>query len=143
MRGVVDVDPSAGPGPGRDAGRRARDHVRMEPRRYALIARTAREDVEAFRAYEDAVLPLLTGHGGVLDRRVRSLDGTCEIHLLTFPSAAHLDAFRADPRRLAAQPLLPAGTVVELIEVVSVAEPSAGDPKTPPRTAHPGTPPVR
>ncbi len=58
----------------------------------------------AFLAYEDAVLRLLAEHGGVLTQRLRSGDSATEIHVIRFQSAAHLDAYRADPRRLARAP---------------------------------------
>ena len=48
--------------------------------------------LEVFRAYEDAVLPLLTAHGGLLQRRLRTEEGTTEIHVLWFPSSAQYEA---------------------------------------------------
>ena len=62
--------------------------------------------LEAFRAYEDAVLPLLASHGGLLQRRLRTETETVEIHVLWFPSSAQYEAYRADPRRLAHADLL-------------------------------------
>ena len=59
---------------------------------------------DALIAYEDAVLPLLSDHGGqVLSRARRSDDGDgpLETHLLEFPDEAALDAYLADPRRTA------------------------------------------
>ena len=64
-----------------------------------LIARIPAAGVAAFTAYEAQVLPLLAEHGGVLQRRLRSDDGQTEIHLVWFPSDAHFDRYRADPRR--------------------------------------------
>lgn len=58
-------------------------------------------NLEAFEAYEAAVLPLLADHGGVLEQRLRGLDHPIEIHLLTFPSAEAYQAYLSDPRRLA------------------------------------------
>ena len=95
----------------------------MEHVTYALIARVPPDRVAEFQAYEHAVLPLLAEHGGQLDRRVRSLDGTLEIHLLVFDSPQGLARFRSDPRRAAAQPLLQAAAPeLELIDVVHVSD---------------------
>ena len=58
-------------------------------------------DLEAFEAYEAAVLPLLADHGGVLEQRLRGLDGLTETHVLTFPSPEARQAYLTDPRRLA------------------------------------------
>lgn len=60
-------------------------------------------DLTLFEAYEAKVLPLVAKHGGRLEQRLRSLDGTSEVHLLNFPDAAGFEAYRADPARLAAQ----------------------------------------
>jgi hypothetical protein len=49
------------------------------PVTFVLIARIPPEGVEAFRAYEDAVLPLLPEFNGSLERRLRNPDGTIEI----------------------------------------------------------------
>jgi hypothetical protein len=57
------------------------------------------EGIAAFQAYEAAVLPLLTGHGGVLRERLRTADGRTEIHVIRFLSAAGLEAYRGDARR--------------------------------------------
>jgi uncharacterized protein (DUF1330 family) len=52
---------------------------------------------EALAAYEDSVLGLLPDHGArVLDRGAPT-----EVQLLEFPSAAALDAYMNDPRRIA------------------------------------------
>ena len=86
-----------------------------------LIARIPVDGVQAFRAYEDAVLPLLGDHGGVLQRRLANTDGTIEVHLVWFPSPEHFAHFRADPRRAQHAPLLQrSGASTELIEVVDV-----------------------
>ncbi len=88
---------------------------------YALIARVPTSGVANFQQYEDAVLPLLGEHGGHLDRRVRSADGTLEIHLLVFDSPTGLERFRADPRRAALSSLLrAAGPELELTRVLPV-----------------------
>ena len=72
------------------------------------------EALIAFRRHEDGVLPLLSRHGGRLERRLRTPDGATEVHLLSFPSDAAWEAYRADPERLAHRPLLagvPVGTL--------------------------------
>ncbi len=80
------------------------------------ILRVPPDGVARFQAYESAVLPLLGDHGGRLERRLRSQDGGVEVHVLWFPSAAALDAFRADPRRAAQAALFAAsGATAELI----------------------------
>ncbi|MEV4532459.1 GNAT family N-acetyltransferase [Asanoa sp. NPDC049518] len=56
---------------------------------------------ETGQRYEDAVLALLGRHGGTLERRTRSSDGTAEVHLIRFTSRAGLESFMADPERLA------------------------------------------
>jgi uncharacterized protein (DUF1330 family) len=59
---------------------------------------------DALVAYEDAVLALVPEHGGRMLQRVRS-DGRernpLEVHMLSFPSDAALDAYLADERRVA------------------------------------------
>jgi len=47
-----------------------------------LIARIPPEGIEAFRAYEDAVLPLLPAFNGRVERRLRNPDGTIEVHIV-------------------------------------------------------------
>ena len=64
-----------------------------------VVAHMPSGGVADFARYEDAVLPLLRDHGGELQRRLRSEDGTTEVHLVGFPSADAYVAYRADPRR--------------------------------------------
>jgi uncharacterized protein (DUF1330 family) len=66
---------------------------------YVFIADVPTDGLRAFRQYEAAVLPLLPDHGGRLERRLRSIDGHREIHIVWFPDTRALDAFRSDPRR--------------------------------------------
>jgi hypothetical protein len=73
---------------------------------FVLIARIPPEGIDDFRAYEDAVLPLLPEYNGRLERRLRSPDGTVEMHILSFGSAADRQNYRNDPRRLAQTRLL-------------------------------------
>jgi hypothetical protein len=65
-----------------------------------LTARIPLEGVVAFQAYEDAVLPLLSVFGGRLERRLRNFDGSIEVHIVSFPSEAEFQRYRADPRRI-------------------------------------------
>ena len=76
---------------------------------------------DAYQAYESAVLPLLADHGGTLQRRLRTEDGGAEVHIVWFPSALHLDAYLADPRRSAHAGLFDAsGAVAEVLTVADV-----------------------
>jgi hypothetical protein len=75
-------------------------------------------DLDAFEAYEEAVLPLLADHGAELQRRFRSPDNALEVHVLYYPSAEARLAFLADPRRAAhAQMWLTSRASATLIEV--------------------------
>lgn len=99
-------------------GRVARSWVAYSPRRptHVLIARVPPEGVASFAAYEAAVLPLLGAYGARLERRLRTADGTVEVHILRFEDPASREAFRADPMRVSAAPFLAAsGAVVELL----------------------------
>lgn len=62
-------------------------------------------NIRLFDDYETRVLALLEKHHGKLLERLRSTNGQCEFHLLHFPSADALNAFRADPAREALQEL--------------------------------------
>jgi len=68
---------------------------------FVLIARIPAEGIKDFRAYEDAVLPLLPEFNGRLERRLRSPDGTVEMHIVSFASDADFQNYRNDPRRTA------------------------------------------
>jgi hypothetical protein len=57
-------------------------------------------------AYEDAVLPLLTRDGGYLQRRLRAVDGSAELHIISFQTPEGPQAFATDPSRLQLQRLL-------------------------------------
>ncbi len=87
----------------------------------ALVARVPRAGLADFRAYEDAVLPLLERHGGQLERRLRSMDGLTELHVVAFPSREAVESYRADPERAAHQDLLQrSGAATEVLEVTDV-----------------------
>lgn len=60
-------------------------------------------DLGLFEKYEAAVLAQLEKYGARLEERLRSTDGTAELHLLYFPDAESLTAFRGDPVRASAQ----------------------------------------
>jgi hypothetical protein len=86
------------------------------------IFRIPAAGLAAFQAYEAAVLPLLAEHDGTLQRRLRTGDGATEVHVIHFPSAARLDAYRADPRRAAhAGRFTESGAAVEVFTVADVA----------------------
>ena len=90
---------------------------------YVLIARVPAAGVEAFQRYEAAVLPLLAGHGGRLERRLRTAAGDVEVHLVSFVSAAAFARYREDPRRADHAALLEAsGAELELLEMRDVAD---------------------
>ncbi len=104
--------------------------MEVTPVMYALIARVSNHGVADFRHTRTPSFPcspLLAEHGGHLDRRVRSRDGTLEVHLLLFESDKSLDRFRADPRRVAANPMPEAASAdLELIQVLSVPDAEPG-----------------
>jgi hypothetical protein len=98
--------------------------------RYVLLAHVPPTGVDAFTAYEDAVLPLLAEHGGRLERRLRAPDGTVEVHVLSFAGEDGLAAYRADPRREAAgRQLVASGAETELVAVQDVAVPAPAVPQ--------------
>ncbi|MDQ0991519.1 hypothetical protein [Streptomyces sp. V3I7] len=89
---------------------------------YLMVARLPEGGLRDFDAYERAVLPLLAEHGGTLERRLRTPDGRVEAHLVSFAGDDDFAAFRADPRRSSAAPLLAAsGAEIELLAVRDVA----------------------
>ena len=68
---------------------------------FVLIVRIPTEGIEYFRAYEEAVLPLLPEFNGRLERRLRNPEGTVEMHIISFASDADFQNYRNDPRRTA------------------------------------------
>ena len=64
------------------------------------------EAVAAFRRYEDQVLALLRRHDGRLERRLRTPDGTTEIHVLAFASESGYRGYLSDPERAGHRSLL-------------------------------------
>lgn len=90
--------------------------------RFALMVRIPAEGVADFCAYEDSVLPLLPEFNGRLERRLRNADGTVELHIISFASAADHQNYRNDPRRAAQARLLEKSSAkFELIPMVDVA----------------------
>ena len=97
----------------------------------ALVVDLADDAVAPFDAYERRVLPLLTRHGGRLDRRLRTADGRAEIHLLSFADRAAYDAYLADPDRATAGGLLDGRDVQRRLWEVTDADPSRTPPPPP------------
>jgi len=88
---------------------------------YALLFRVPVKGVDTFEHYESLVLPLLDGHGGRLERRLRSPDRLTEVHIVSFPSREAFAAYREDPRRGEhAHLLAESGVAVEVLEVDDV-----------------------
>jgi hypothetical protein len=91
-----------------------------------LLVQTVRvpdEGIGAFQRFEAAVLPLLPKYGARLERRLRSLDGSVEIHVLSFPSPEALESYRADPERQKHLHLLhESDATFELMEVTDLTE---------------------
>lgn len=86
-----------------------------------MLARLPEGRLDAFDAYESTVLPLLAEHGGRLERRLRTPDDRVEAHLVSFPGDEDFAAYRADPRRSSAAPLLDSsGAAIELLAVRDV-----------------------
>jgi hypothetical protein len=86
-----------------------------------MIADVPAEAVGAFQEYERRVLPLLPGHRGRLERRLRSGDGLSEVHVISFDSREAYEAYLADPVRAGHRPLIEsAGVVQRLLEVMDV-----------------------
>jgi hypothetical protein len=64
------------------------------------IVEMAPGNLAAGQKYEDAVLGLLGRHGGLVERRTRSLDSATEVHIIRFRSRAGYESFMVDPDRL-------------------------------------------
>ena len=92
------------------------------PVTFVLIARIPAESIEDFRAYEDAVLPLLPEYNGRLERRLRNPEGTIEMHIIGFASDADFQNYRNDPRRTAQAWLLERSSAkLELLPMANVS----------------------
>jgi hypothetical protein len=89
---------------------------------FVLVARIPTRGIEDFRAYEDAVLPLLPEFNGRLERRLRNPDGTMEVHIVSFSSDADFQSYRNDPRRAAQASLLEKSSAkLELLPMANVS----------------------
>jgi hypothetical protein len=89
---------------------------------FVLIVRIPTEGIEDFRAYEDAVLPLLPEFNGRLERRLRNQDGTVEMHIVSFASEADFQNYRNDPRRAAQAWLLEKSSAkLELLTMANIS----------------------
>ena len=89
---------------------------------FVLIARIPTEGIQDFRAYEDAVLPLLSKFNGHLERRLRNPNGTLEVHVVSFASDADFQNYRNDPRRIAKAWLLEKSSAkLELLPMANVS----------------------
>jgi hypothetical protein len=87
-----------------------------------MVARIPEHGIDAFARYEDAVLPLLNDHGGELQRRLSSDDGTTEVHMVAFPSPEAFAGYRSDPRRAEHAELLSSSdAAVEVFELRDAA----------------------
>ena len=86
------------------------------PVTFVLIFRIPTEGVEDFRAYEEAVLPLLPEFNG------RNPDGTVEMHIVSYASDADRQNYRNDPRRAAQAWLLEKSSAkLELLPMANVS----------------------
>jgi len=65
-----------------------------------MTAHIPLEGVVHFKAYEEAVLPLLKQHGGKIERRLSNGDGTVEVHILSFVNKQGFENYCYDPKRL-------------------------------------------
>jgi len=89
---------------------------------FVLIVRIPTEGIKDFRAYEDAVLPLLPEFNGRLERRLRNPEGTIEMHIVSFASDADFQNYRNDPRRTAQAWLLEKSSAkLELLPMANVS----------------------
>ena len=87
-----------------------------------LIARVPPDGVASYQAYEEAVLPLLSEFGGLLERRLRNSDGTVEVHIVSFDSDQNFQRFRSDPRGASLAHLIEASAAKnELFAMTDVA----------------------
>jgi hypothetical protein len=68
------------------------------------------EDAAIVLTFEDAVLPLLNRHGGQLQRRLRAVDQSAELQIISFDSREAQEAFATDPSRLQLMRLLQAAS---------------------------------
>jgi hypothetical protein len=85
------------------------------------VVRVPVDGIDRFRSFEATVLPLVPAYGGELERRLRSLDGTIEIHVVSFASREGFEQYLANPTRQEHLPLLRTSEAsAELFEVMDV-----------------------
>jgi uncharacterized protein (DUF1330 family) len=85
----------------------------------AMIADIELASVERFRAYEERALALLERHGGRLERRLRTPDGTTEVHLVAFEDQDGYNAYIDDPDRVQARAALTGAQITQRVLTVS------------------------
>jgi hypothetical protein len=83
-----------------------------------MVADISPNDVEAFAEYEDVVLRLMNDHRGLLERRLRSEDGTFEAQLVSFRDRAAFEAYMFEPQRVHARTLLEGRDITQRVEIV-------------------------
>lgn len=82
------------------------------------IVEMAPGHTDAGQQYEDAVLGLLSQHGGSVERRMRDTESATEVHVIRFASRAGYESFMADPERFGHRDRLgPAAPTTRVIEV--------------------------
>ena len=91
------------------------------PHHYLVIAHLSNADLNLYEEYEHQVLGLLPRYGGTLTRRVRSLDETVEVHLLSFENPTDFERFKLDDHRALCASLLQRSRVrIEAHEVTEL-----------------------
>lgn len=89
--------------------------------------------VAEFRRFETEAARIMRRHGGRIERVIRPTDlagGDAlphEIHLVSFDSAAGLEAYRADPELRALAPLRESAIARTEVTVGTAGEPYPGD----------------
>ena len=92
----------------------------MGPVTLTFIARVPQHGVDDFLKYERSIIPVLIEHGGLIERRLRSVDERVEIKVVRFPSQEAYEELARDYRCRAAEPLLESSEAT--VEVFAVQE---------------------
>ena len=83
---------------------------------HVVVALLGVRDLAPFEQYETIAARVMHRHGLILERVIRSDDGTREVHVIRVPSDAAFAAYRADPELVAARDLRDRGVAAtELI----------------------------
>ena len=91
------------------------------PLTFVMIADLPPDAAPVFQRYEDGVLPLLARHGGRLERRLRTDDAACEVHVVSFEDEAGYTSYLEDEERQAHRRMLEGVDVVQrLLQVTDV-----------------------